>query len=106
MSPIWPAVTIDRQRLEDPLPDAGMAPAAEALMHRLPLAIAFRQIAPMRTGMQNPQATVDEHTAVRARASRVAGFAGQQRRNLRPLPVAQFITLCRYPALRMQYATQ
>lgn len=35
------------QRLEKLLPDVGMTPAAEALMHRLPLAIAFRQNAPM-----------------------------------------------------------
>lgn len=39
-------LTIGRQRLEHLLPDAGIAPAAEALMRRL----AFRQIAPMHAG--------------------------------------------------------
>lgn len=43
-------VAIGRQSLEDLLPYTGMAPAAEALMHRLPLAVAFGQIAPMRPG--------------------------------------------------------
>ena len=69
-------VTVGGQCLEDPLPDAGMAPAAEALMHRLPLAITFRQVAPMRTGAQNPKTTVDKHPAVRAGPAGVTGLAG------------------------------
>lgn len=51
-------VAVCCQRLEHPLPYAGMAPAAETLMHRLPFAIALRQVAPMCAGAQNPQATL------------------------------------------------
>ncbi len=51
-------VPVRRQRLEHPLPDAGMAPATEASVHRLPLAVAVRKIAPMGTRAQHPQTSV------------------------------------------------
>jgi hypothetical protein len=41
-------VAILRQRREDPLPHPGVRPPAEALMHRLPSAIALRQVTPVR----------------------------------------------------------
>lgn len=70
-----PVISIGCQRLEDMFPDAGMAPTAEAFMERLPLAIAFRQIAPMCAGAQNLQAAIDKQAVVRARPTRIAGFA-------------------------------
>jgi hypothetical protein len=39
-------VAIGRQRVEHPLPYAGMAPAAEAPVHGLPASVALRQVAP------------------------------------------------------------
>ena len=38
------------QKLEDPLPDARLCPAAEAAVHVLPVAEALRQIAPGNAG--------------------------------------------------------
>lgn len=86
-------VAVCSQRLKHPLPYAGMAPAAEALTHSLPFSIAFRQIAPMGTRAQNPQATIDKQPVVRAAASGIANLARQQGCNLQPLSIAQFIGL-------------
>jgi hypothetical protein len=47
-------VAIGRQRVENPLPDAGIAPAAEAAMDCLPFAVAFRQCAPERSIHKHP----------------------------------------------------
>jgi len=43
-------VAIGGQRGEHPLPHTCMTPAAETFVHRLPLSVALRQVAPMRTG--------------------------------------------------------
>ena len=76
-------VAIGRQRLEDTFPHIGMAPATEVLMHSLPLAIAFRQVTPMCTRTQDPEATVDEHPVVSAGPTGTASPARKQRRDLR-----------------------
>jgi hypothetical protein len=47
-------VSVRRQPIKYPLPDAGMTPTAEAAMHSLPFPIAFRQVTPMRTRPQPP----------------------------------------------------
>ena len=89
-------VAICRQCLEHPLPYAGMAPVAETLMHRLPLAIPIRQIAPVCARAQNPQATIDEQAVVLAATSGIADLPRQQRCSLCPLDLAQFISLNRH----------
>jgi hypothetical protein len=86
-------VTVSRQRLEHPLPDAGMAPAAEALMNGLPLAITVGKVTPVRARTQNPKTTVDKQTIIRTSPPRIANLARQQRRNLRPLAIVQFTSL-------------
>jgi hypothetical protein len=93
-------ITVGRQRLEHLLPDAGMAPTAEAFMDRLPLAIPFRQVALMRARTQNPKATIDKQAIIRTCTPRIANLAWRQGRNLRPLPIAQFISLNRHDDLR------
>ena len=89
-------IAVGCQCLEHLFPHASMAPAAEALMDRLPLAITLRQIAPMCARAQNPEAAVDKQPVIRASAPWIASLAGQQRRNLRPLNFAQFIPLGRH----------
>jgi len=71
-------VAIGGQSSEYALPDASMAPATEALVHRFPLAVPLWQIAPVCPRQQNPQTSVDEQTIIRSRTSRVASFARQQ----------------------------
>lgn len=81
-------VAVRRQCLEHPLPYAGMAPAAETLMHRLPFAVAFRQVAPVGARTQDPKTTIDKHPVVRAAASGIANLARQQGGNPQPLSFA------------------
>ena len=88
---------IGGQRLEDTLPDTGMAPATEALMHRLPLAISLVKVAPVRARVQDPKAAIDEHTVVGTRSIGITCLARKQRADLLPLAVAQLIPLCRHP---------
>src|ERR1700689_3414824 len=42
------------ERLEDPFPNARFGPAREALVERLPLAVALGQVVPMGTRPQHP----------------------------------------------------
>ena len=57
-------VPVRGQRLEHPLPYSGMTPTAEAAIHRLPLAVALGQVAPVRTGPQNPQTSVHKQAVI------------------------------------------
>jgi hypothetical protein len=86
-------VAVGCQGGEHPLPYAGVAPAAEPPMHRLPAAVALRQVTPVRAGSQHPQTAIHEQLIIRSRPARITGLAWQQRRNLRPLPIAQLIPL-------------
>jgi hypothetical protein len=58
------AVAVGGERIEYPLPHAGMTPSAETAMDRLPPTIAFRQIAPMRARSQNPQTSVHKQAVI------------------------------------------
>jgi hypothetical protein len=84
------------QSSEQALPDASMAPVAEAPMHRFPLAVPLRQVAPACVRPQNPQTSVDEQTIIRSRTSRVASLPRQQWRYLRPLRLSKLISLRRH----------
>ena len=64
-------VAIGGQRLEHPLPNPGVTPAAEATVYRLPFSVAFRQVAPMRPGAQDPQTSVDEQAVIDTRPPRL-----------------------------------
>src|SRR5450432_1774714 len=70
------AVAILRQRREDPLPHPDVRPPAEALVHRLPSAIALRQVTPVCARPKHPQTTVYEQSVVSSAASRITRLAG------------------------------
>src|SRR5262249_19862905 len=78
-------VEIGGQSSEHALPDAGMAPAAEALMHRFPLAVSLPQGAPVCTPPQNPPKSVDEQTVIRRPTSPGPRFP--PRRWAKPPPI-------------------
>jgi hypothetical protein len=59
------------------LPDAGRAPASEALVHRHPLAVLLRQVAPRRAGAHPPQNAVHDGPVV-ARRTTLAPALGRQ----------------------------
>jgi hypothetical protein len=89
-------IAIGGQRGEHALPDAGMAPAAEALVHSLPFATA-------PAGRTNARLTA-RPTNIR---SRTGGYprpcvGSQQWRNLPPLRLAQLISLRRHHPLRVE----
>src|SRR5271169_6685053 len=52
------------QRGSDGFPNAGLAPASEALVHGHPLAVLLRNIPPGRAGAQVPQDAVDDGAVV------------------------------------------
>lgn len=54
------------QRVEQLLPYTGMTPAAKTPVNRLPRAVAFRQMPPMRARKQNPQTSVHERRIIRS----------------------------------------
>jgi len=66
-------------------------PAGEALMHRLVLAVALRQVRPVRARPQNPQNTVHEQPVIRSSPAGIRWFARQQRFDPLPLPIAQLV---------------
>src|SRR5690242_7812609 len=53
-----------QERGDDPDPGAIRPPAVEALIDRLPGAIALRQVAPRGAGMEDPQDAVDDGTGI------------------------------------------
>lgn len=57
-------VRLIHELLQQPLPDALVAPAAKAAMRVLPVTIIGRQIAPRSAGAQNPKHCIDEAAIV------------------------------------------
>jgi len=53
-----------QERGDDPDPSAVRPPAVEALVDRLPRAIALREVAPRGAGMEDPQDAVDDGTGI------------------------------------------
>jgi hypothetical protein len=82
-------VRIIGQGLEKTLPNPGPRPAPEAPVDTVPRAEVSGQIAPRRAGARDPQDGIDKQPRVCARATGIALLAGNQRRNPRPLRVAQ-----------------
>ena len=52
------------ESLQQPLPDSFVAPTAKAPMGIFPIAVVGRQVAPWRSGAQNPQDGVNEEAVV------------------------------------------
>lgn len=75
--------------LQQSIPAFGACPAAKPHEGGVPVAQFGGQVAPRRPGARHPQHCLDEQTIVLRLAARVAGFAGQQRRDERPMGVAQ-----------------
>jgi len=90
-------VAVGGERVEHPLPYAGMAPPAETPMDALPPTVALRQVAPMCTWAQNPQTSVHEQSVIRSRSARIACLAGQQQNYPRPLRFGELVPLDPHP---------
>jgi hypothetical protein len=71
-------IGIARQQLEDALKNSTLRPPAEALMRRLPIAEADRQIAPRHTGSKSVQNGFDEQPIICRRTAHMADTAGQK----------------------------
>ena len=78
-------IGIARQQLENPLKNPALRPAAETLMHALPIAEARRQIAPRNTGSEPVQNGFNEQPVIRRSTSDMA-FATRQN-ILDPIPL-------------------
>ena len=85
-------IGIGRQMLEDLLPDAGLGPAAEALVRILPVAEALRQIAPGDPGAVAIEHRLDESTVVFGSHADMADPPRQQVLDPLPLVVAQSLS--------------
>src|SRR5207248_605932 len=84
-------VGIGREMLEDALPDSGFGPAAKAPMHVLPVAEAFRQVAPGNAGAVAIQNRLDEQAVVRRGHADMALPSRQQLLDPLPLVIAQSV---------------
>src|SRR5258708_12340754 len=62
-------IGVARQQLENPLKNPALRPAAETLMHALPIAEARRQIAPRNTGSEPVYNGFNEQPIIRRRPS-------------------------------------
>ena len=59
-------------------PDAGLAPASEALIHRHPLAVLLRQVTPRRAGAHPPQNAVHDGPVVARRPALTPALRRQE----------------------------
>jgi hypothetical protein len=74
---------------EKPLPNAFLCPSPETFEHAVPLAELFRQIAPGRSGPDQPQDGIHEQPIVRAVPAFVAFLAWNKWFNPPPFSVRQ-----------------
>jgi len=79
------------KRREYPLPYPRRAPAVEPARHRPDRAVALGQVAPRRTGAQNPQNAVQNGAVVVVRPARARPLGRQQWLQAPPLRVRQII---------------
>src|SRR5215470_9361973 len=78
---------------KNPLPDARLCPAREALVHALPFAISLGQFVPLCPGSQHPKHAVDEQAIVLRGPTGVGLLARQHPGDTRPLPVIELVPL-------------
>jgi len=71
------------------LPGTGHAPAPETLVHRHPLAVLLRQVAPRRAGTHPPQDSVHDRPVVARRPALAPTLGRQQVFQQPPLRFAQ-----------------
>lgn len=77
--------------LEEFLPQSFFAPFVEAAEDRLPRTVPLRQVSPGSAGPQDPQDTVDDLAMILARPSCFRFLRWQERLELFPLLVRQFV---------------
>ena len=88
-------VGIGGEEAEDPLPDAGFRPSAEAAMHVDRVTEAFGQVAPGNAGAITIQDRLDEQAIVRRGHADGARAAGQPVLDPVPLVIAESISVHR-----------
>ena len=76
-------------RVHQPIPDAGFAPAVEAIVDRRRWAVASRDIRPGRTRPKHPEDTVQDPPIIDPRHA--ARLVGKLRLDRRPLEIAEFV---------------
>lgn len=82
-------VELVRQRVENTLEDAGEGPAAEALEDVVPVAEAFRQVAPGRSRPDPPEDSFEKPPVVRRGDAGIGRLSGQHVFNPCPHGVGQ-----------------
>lgn len=88
-------VGVSREMMENPFPDAGFSPSAEAPMDVFPMAEMFRQVTPGNACPISEQHRFDEAAVVGCRDAHRSGPAGQQVLDVIPLIIAQGVALHR-----------
>src|SRR5512135_1713307 len=83
-------VRITRQAMEDRLEHALQRPPAEALEDRIPVPEPRLQVAPGRAGPGNPKNRFKKQPVIGCRTTGIARLSRKQRRNPRPLLIAQY----------------
>src|SRR5262249_49476995 len=78
---------------KNPLPDARLRPAREALVHALPLAVPLGQFVPLCPGSQDPEHAVDEQPVVLCGSAGIGLLARQHLSDTRPLLVIELVPL-------------
>jgi hypothetical protein len=89
-----PGVRIREHGLEELLPTAVTAPAAEAAGHGLPGAEALREVAPRRPGAELPEDGVEEAAMIPVRSTGARFGRREQGLHPRPLRVRQGMACC------------
>lgn len=84
------AIMCSGDGVHHPIPHACFAPSYKAVVAGRARAIAFRQVAPRRTGTQHPEDAVQHAPVVHARHA--SGLVGQQRLDHAPFEVGQIIS--------------
>ena len=81
------------QRGDDPDPSTILSPSVEALEDRLPGAVAFREVTPGGTGMEDPEDAVDDRARIVERVACLAVMrtVGHEGRDPCPLLLGEFI---------------
>ena len=86
-------IRIARQNCKNTSKYATFAPATQALVRRLPIAVALWQVTPRNAGSRPINNSIDEQTIVDCRAANVPLPTWQKIFDLDPLVVAQGVAL-------------
>src|SRR2546423_1455948 len=79
------------QGLEDATINAGSTPGAVVVINRLPLAEAFGQVSPRRSGAEDPHAAIEHQAGILGLATCFGRALGNQRLEKFPLLISDFV---------------